>query len=93
MLKSCKYCGKIHDSKTVCDLKPVAVKKDSKANRFRKTNLWKEKSVEIRRRDNFLCQVCLKENIFNYHVLKFHHIIGFLACDELEGREAGWKET
>ena len=75
MLKSCKYCGKIHDSKTVCDFKPVAVKKDSKANRFRKTNLWKEKSMEIRRRDNFLCQVCLKENIFNYQNLQVHHII------------------
>lgn len=75
MLKSCKYCGRIHDDKTVCELKPVFSKKDSKANRFRKTNAWKEKSVEIRERDNFLCQVCLKENIFNYQDLQVHHII------------------
>lgn len=75
MLKSCKYCGRIHDDKTVCALKPVSSKKDSKANRFRKTNAWKEKSVEIRQRDNFLCQVCLKENIFNYQDLQVHHII------------------
>lgn len=75
MLKSCKYCGRIHDDKTVCELKPVSSKKDSKANRFRKTNAWKEKSVEIRERDNFLCQVCLKENIFNYQDLQVHHIM------------------
>lgn len=82
MLKSCKYCGSIHDSKYICLMKPKrsTYKKDTKPNEFRKTNAWKEKSVDIRSRDNFLCQVCIRElynteSKYNHDNIQVHHII------------------
>lgn len=82
MLKSCKYCGGIHDSKYICPRKPrrSVYKKETKPNEFRKTNAWKEKSLDIRSRDNFMCQVCIRElydteNKYNYTNIQVHHIV------------------
>lgn len=77
MLKTCSVCGKIHDINIVCKRKYI--EKDTKANIFRKTNRWTEKSRAIRKRDNNLCKVCIsgKYNTtyrYNYNDLSVHHI-------------------
>lgn len=52
---------------------------DKKSEQFRKTKAWTDKSLEIRQRDKFLCQVCLR-NIYNtltflnYKAVEVHHI-------------------
>jgi len=79
MLKSCPYCGRIHDPHTVCPKKPVydypSNRHHSAAGDLRHKNVWKEKSLEIRRRDKFLCRVCLSHGLLNTKDLSVHHII------------------
>ena len=80
MLKSCKYCGRIHDKMFDCGKKPVIKKKDTKAVRFRNQRIWKRKAEEIKRRDKYLCQVCIRnlydtDRTLNYMDLSVHHII------------------
>lgn len=43
MLKSCKYCLKIHDSKLDCDKKPVRKKYGNNKDKFRWTHAWQKK--------------------------------------------------
>ena len=80
MLKSCKYCGRVHDSKYNCGYKPVRKKIRTTQNRFRSTEAWKQKSLEIRDRDYHLCQVCTRNlygtvNQYNNRQIEVHHII------------------
>lgn len=82
MLKSCQYCGRIHDSKFDCGKKPVRKKKTTKADQFRWSKAWQKKRKEIRTRDNNLCQICYR-NLFmengsrqyEYEDLSVHHAI------------------
>lgn len=82
MLKSCSYCGKIHDSKYICPEREEALKKrhgkkkykskydvfkDTNVNNFRNTKAWQDKRNEIRQRDHNLCQICIRER---YHTIK-----------------------
>lgn len=86
MLKSCKYCGKIHDSKFLCNEIKKSKKnrwntrEDSKAYSFRKTNAWTQKSKQIRKRDRYLCLCCLNNlpgtvKQYNADDISVHHII------------------
>ena len=80
MLRSCKYCGKIHDSKYQCSKKPVRKKIRTKQNSFRSTEAWKRKSLDIRARDNYLCQVCIRNlygttRQYNNREIEVHHIV------------------
>lgn len=84
MLKSCSYCGKIHDSKLICNEKQTAINKrnirrKSASYGFHRSGLWTEKSIDIRKRDNNLC-LCCKAKLqgtsrqFNAAELSVHHI-------------------
>ena len=78
MLKTCSVCGQLHDFNKVCRRK--STKKTTEASKFRKTNKWTEKSRSIRKRDKFLCQVCLTGRYetnyrYTYKELEVHHII------------------
>lgn len=81
MLRSCKFCGRVHDSKFNCGKKPVRKKiKYTQADYFRRTQAWTDKAIEIKRRDNYLCQICIRNlyNTFqqyNYDMLSVHHAI------------------
>lgn len=81
MLKSCHYCGRIHDSKFNCGKKPVHKKiKYTKADYFRRSQAWTDKAIEIKRRDNYLCQICIRRlyntlQQYNYTGLSVHHVI------------------
>lgn len=85
MLKSCKYCGKIHDSRFDCGKKPqrIYIKRDysTESRQFRRKESWKQMSLRIRDRDNHLCQVCLRglyklpgASVLNYENISVHHI-------------------
>jgi len=84
MLSSCKYCGRIHNKKIICDKKKKAQskfekKKGSIAEKFRNTKVWQEKREEIKKRDMYLCQLCLRKignynRQYNSEALEVHHI-------------------
>lgn len=81
MLRACKYCGKIHDTRYDCGRKPVYKKTTGgKGYFFRKSDAWARKSLEIRERDGYLCQICIRKlhntlRQFNYDTLSVHHIV------------------
>lgn len=81
VLRSCKYCGRYHDTKFNCGKKPIRKKiKYTKADKFRSTRDWTEKSIEIKKRDNYLCQICIRNlygtfKQYNYDCLSVHHAI------------------
>ncbi len=86
MLKSCQYCGKIHDTKNRCAKKEAAEaerwrqRKNTKAAGLRRTAAWTNMSRSIRERDNYMC-LCCKANlpgtirIYNTKDLSVHHIV------------------
>lgn len=94
MKKSCKYCGRYHDVKFDCGHKPIRYKKLNNADKFRKTNAWRKKSLEIRSRDKGLCQLCLR-NLYNttqqytFDTLEVHHIIK-LEVDMARSLDNDW---
>ncbi len=74
MLKTCIVCGGIHDESNMCK-RMYKSKKKTKSSSFRNTNKWIIKREQIKKRDKYLCQVCLKDSIYNYDDLQVHHII------------------
>lgn len=78
MKRSCPYCGGIHDQGAICPRKPKPKQTDdrhrSQAGDLRKRNIWKRTSVEIRKRDSYLCRACLDKGILNTKNLSVHHI-------------------
>jgi 5-methylcytosine-specific restriction endonuclease McrA len=81
MLKSCKYCNRIHDSRFDCGQKPVRKKmRYSQQDYFRRSQAWTDKANEIKRRDHYLCQVCFRKlyhtsRQLTYENLSVHHAI------------------
>lgn len=80
MLKSCKYCGKIHDSKYNCPRKPVRDNKATDIDKFRWTKAWQKKRNQINKRDNYMCQICIRklygtQHQYNYEDIEVHHIV------------------
>lgn len=81
MLKSCSYCGSIHDRNYQCPKKPNRKKfNQSEADKFRNTSRWRKKSVEIRTRDKGLCQVCIRklyntQQQYTFDTIEVHHIV------------------
>lgn len=78
MLKSCKYCGRIHDSKFDCGKKPKRDYIRTKEDGFRYTSAWKKKREEIKQRDKYLCQICIRKlyntlDQYTYDGLEVHH--------------------
>ena len=79
-LVTCKHCG-IVSRGHICPYRQRYKKNgDKQCDAFRKTNRWKDKSIEIRQRDKHLCQVCLRNlyntlDFLNYESVDVHHII------------------
>ena len=72
MHRSCSVCGRIHPEDKMCKR---VYKKNTKESQFRNTNAWIKKRNQIKKRDKYLCQLCLKDNIYTYDNLQVHHII------------------
>lgn len=83
MLKSCKYCGRIHDSKVDCGRKPVFRRKIKGNEKIRYTKAMATKSEDIKRKAKYLCEVCFDEGVFNYNDLETHHIIKLIDEPDL----------
>lgn len=80
MLKTCSRCGIVPEDH-ICPYKHYRNKDSSeKADSFRKSKQWTNKSLEIRERDRYLCQICLRKlyntiRQYNYDKLEVHHIV------------------
>ena len=74
MLMSCSYCGGLHSRGEDCPRKPVRANVDSDINKFRWSRRWRTKSLAIRDRDSYLCQVCKQDKVYVYDGLEVHHI-------------------
>lgn len=83
MLKSCKYCGKIHKQGETCPTKSQTKRTSRKCteqDNFRNTIVWQRKRKEIRERDLNCCRLCLihpapNARRINTKNLSIHHII------------------
>jgi 5-methylcytosine-specific restriction protein A len=80
MLRSCSYCGRMHERTFQCSKKPQRnrIKERTNADKLRNTRAWKNRSIEIRQRDKGLCQICIRNlfnttNIYSFDV-GVHHI-------------------
>lgn len=88
MLKTCSRCGIVPEDH-VCPYsiqrkykldKRYREEKNSPQDKFRKTYRWTKKAKEIKERDHYLCQVCIRDKYntiytYNYNKLEVHHII------------------
>ena len=86
MLRSCRYCGRVHDGKQKCPQREDAERKrwmnrkHTDALQFRRTNMWTNKSIDIRTRDRYIC-LCCKAQLpgtviqLNTKNLSVHHIV------------------
>lgn len=72
MKKACSKCGQIHDYNFKCQSKRIYTGGDER--KLRSTNKWTQKSLEIRERANWLCEVCREQGIYNHEALEVHHI-------------------
>lgn len=84
-LVSCARCGKIHPYGECPMPKPsynphtrqglTYSQWRSEARAFRDTVAWRKVSIAIRKRDKYLCKLCLHNGIINNRDLTVHHII------------------
>lgn len=85
MLRSCKYCGRIHDDKMMCPGRAKAAYRyqyrcGTDADRFRRTKAWTDRSIQIRERDHYMC-LCCKAQLagtvrqIETEGLSVHHIV------------------
>ena len=75
MLRSCKYCGRIHERNYKCEKRPKYKRPENDIVRFRQSNKWTEASIRMRERDNYLCLVCQSNGKYNYEDVSVHHIV------------------
>lgn len=65
----------------ICPYKRHRTKdRDYNADRFRKSTRWTNKSLQIRQRDKYLCQICIRKlyntiNVYTYKGVEVHHIV------------------
>ena len=88
LLHSCKYCGRVHDERYICNSKPIKRKKADDVVRFRNSAVWHRKRQQIRERDCYLCQICIRElygtrRKYNYEGLQVHHAVAVNSSEEL----------
>lgn len=81
-LKACAYCGRVHAEDYDCGHKPVrrAKNPEAPAVKLRSTSRWQRKREEIKQRDHYLCQLCLRDypgtlRRYEYEHLSVHHIV------------------
>ena len=80
MLRACKYCGRIHDSKRRCGSRPASKKKITDKDRIRSSYEWQKKREDIKQRDRYVCQLCIRglygtRKRYEHENLSVHHII------------------
>ena len=76
---TCQHCGVVPRGHICKHRKSRQKSGDRQSDKFRKTKGWTNKSIEIRQRDRYLCQVCLRNryntlSFLNYKTVEVHHI-------------------
>jgi 5-methylcytosine-specific restriction endonuclease McrA len=83
MKRACPYCGKIHDKKYVCEMRPEkrypSRSSPNREDKFRWSYEWKMKREYILKRDRYLCVACINNlegtvRRLNNVDLSVHHI-------------------
>ena len=75
MFKVCSRCQKVHPFNQPCSCAKYKKNiKDGNERKLRRTNAWKEKSLQIREQADNLCEVCRDKGRFIYNNLEVHHI-------------------
>lgn len=74
MFKTCVHCGRIHTKGYTCT-QGKRIYRSGTDRRARATNRWKMKSIEIRERAHYLCEVCKANGVINYDDVEVHHIV------------------
>lgn len=84
MLKSCSFCGKIHDHGTTCKHKPKNNRdyhSDRRIKSFRSSKAWIDARAIVLDRDYHLCRLCFDGTFGDYRKsygakipLEVHHI-------------------
>lgn len=77
MLKSCRYCGRVHAVDFLCPQKPkysYGRQEKTDAGAFRSSITWQRKRSFIIRRDGNLCRECLYNGVYTSGDLQVHHI-------------------
>lgn len=79
MLKTCKMCGVVSEGH-ICPYRKARKKTGNRqSDKFRNTAIWQKKRNEIKVRDRYLCQVCLRNlyntlSLLNHKTVEVHHI-------------------
>lgn len=71
--KYCTVCGKIHEGR--CKRGYISAERNSQADRFRNTQVWKRTAKAILERDFHCCRVCFAAGILTNRGLSVHHIV------------------
>lgn len=73
MYRACSRCGQIHDSNYKCNKGKVY--NGGIERKLRSSYAWASKSLEIRAKANYLCEVCRDHQVYTYDNLEVHHIV------------------
>ncbi len=82
-MKSCSYCGRIHQANYICQKKQARVKEPTEASRLRTCRRWDKTRKRVYERDHFLCRVCFRRGKFTSEALEAHHIQPLREAPEL----------
>ena len=74
MYRACSRCGRIHKSGEKCPNSRTTYK-STQERKLRESYDWRQKSIEIREKAQYLCELCRKENRYTYELLEVHHIV------------------
>ena len=83
MLISCRYCGRIHDTRVDCGKRPTRKRQVADAERGRYTSRWRRKSAQIKSDAGGVCEYCLAHGIVRYGNLETHHIIPLIEQPDM----------
>lgn len=79
MMRSCKWCGRMHPVGYECQAKPKQRndyrRRQTDARAFRNTAQWRRVRAEVNERDAYLCRLCLAAGARCDEGLSTHHII------------------
>jgi len=71
MFKACSRCGKLHPINYKCTEGKVYQKGDE----YHNTHKWHKKAEAIKKKADYLCEVCKDEGRYTYNNIEVHHII------------------
>ena len=76
---TCAHCGVVERGH-ICPYRKKRIKSgDKQSDKFRNTIAWQRKRDEIKTRDKWLCQICLRDryntlSFLNFKTVQVHHI-------------------